>query len=230
MSGGSQIPDTQENSDRSGQNQQSSAESGREGFGESTADNIAQTKQLTPVIEIPSTQHTSSQSQPASSQQGFSIPPLPLHAQAANAAAQQAAALHGSATVPNTTHATMVHTSNIASILNAPEPDPPLLLDETTLAELHKELVTRSSGMSVEQLEQIMSVLMSTIWAGRGKWNRNSLVESLEVAFNNIVKDIEHMQEVLDASAGRGEVEREWIMHQERNVRPDLIDEENGWD
>jgi hypothetical protein len=94
-----------------------------------------------------------------------------------------------------------MHTSNIVSILNDPVPDPELVLDNTTLTEFHAELVKRSSGMSVEQLEQVMSGLMTTIWEGRGKWNRNTLVDSLKATFNNIVVDIEEIQKVLDPSA-----------------------------
>jgi hypothetical protein len=93
-----------------------------------------------------------------------------------------------------------MHTSNILNILNDPVPDPELVLDNETLSEFHTELVKRSSGMSVEQLEQIMSALMTTIWDGRGKWNRNTLIDSLKETFNNIVADIEAIQSILDAS------------------------------
>jgi len=84
---------------------------------------------------------------------------------------------------------------SINAITAPPEAERPnLILDNQHLQALHKELVERSSGCSVEQLEQVRSVLMDAIWQKRGQWNRNSLVKAVETAFNECIKDIEYMQ------------------------------------
>ncbi|KAF2430309.1 AAA-domain-containing protein [Tothia fuscella] len=213
MSGGSQIPDTQENSDKSGQThaqQQSSGESAKDIVGEFNIPNKSRLLRrdggkLIIEAEVPSSQHTSSQSQPASSQGGFSVPKLPEHAVAAR---QLAATANVPATTTTTgpnppplnTHSPHAHTSNIVNILNSPAPDPPLLLDETALSDFKSQIVRRTSGCSVEQLEQVMSSLMNVIWSGRGKWNRTALVKEMGEVFNRCIEDIEYMQDILDPS------------------------------
>jgi hypothetical protein len=75
------------------------------------------------------------------------------------------------------------------------------VLNEGTATALHDELVRRSSGMSVEQLEQVMSVLMNAIWDNRGQWDRNVVIKSVMDAFNTVSNDIVNIQVVLEASA-----------------------------
>ncbi|KAK7526746.1 Bromodomain-containing AAA ATPase protein [Phyllosticta citriasiana] len=92
----------------------------------------------------------------------------------------------------------------ISSLLNNNEsqeqPPPKLILDEDQLITLHDELSRRSSGLSVEQLEQVNSAIMQAIWSLRGEWNRNVVLQSAMVAFNDTIKDIEEMQRVFDPS------------------------------
>ncbi|KAK8161614.1 ATPase family AAA domain-containing protein 2 [Phyllosticta citrichinensis] len=92
----------------------------------------------------------------------------------------------------------------ISSLLNNSEsqeqPSPKLILDEDQLITLHDELSRRSSGLSVEQLEQVNSAIMQAIWNIRGEWNRNIVLQSAMVAFNDTIKDIEEMQRVFDPS------------------------------
>lgn len=86
----------------------------------------------------------------------------------------------------------------ISSILNNEQPR--FIMDNIQVKDLHQELVRRSSGLSVEQLEQVNSALMDTIWRNRGQWNRNYVIHNVTVAFNDIIKDIEYMQAMLPPS------------------------------
>ncbi|KAF2837814.1 AAA-domain-containing protein [Patellaria atrata CBS 101060] len=88
--------------------------------------------------------------------------------------------------------------TSINSVLNPQQST--VIVDEQLLAKLHRELVEKSSGLSVEQLEQVNSVLMDAIWKMRGQWNRNVLIQQVTHAFNDIIKDIEEMQEILSPS------------------------------
>ncbi|KAF1965102.1 AAA-domain-containing protein [Bimuria novae-zelandiae CBS 107.79] len=86
----------------------------------------------------------------------------------------------------------------LTAILNDPteEQHPALLLDEGQLKSLHKELVTRSSGCSLEQLEQINAALMETVWEDRREWNRNKTMHRITEAFNAIITDINETQKL----------------------------------
>jgi ATPase family AAA domain-containing protein 2 len=232
LSGGSQIPDTQENSERTDYthgHSGSGPDSGREILGEhflTAADEDTLDELLTDrSTEIPSSQHTSSQSQPASSQNAFSIPKLPAHAVAANEAAasqaQQTQGTQGSqftaggpSSNPNVVYPNLVHHSNITAILNPSAAavtevinaeamevaHPPYNLADAKLAAFRKELVSRTSGFSVEQLEQIMAGCVDAVWKSRGRWDRDEVIVLVLEAFRGTVGDIEGMQGVLEAS------------------------------
>lgn len=92
------------------------------------------------------------------------------------------------------------HKSNIVDILAEPQPEPQVILDESSLIQLHSKLVTSSSGCSLEQLEQINATLMDTIWQHRREYNRNKVVNAVAEAFNVIIEDIETMQKILKQS------------------------------
>lgn len=88
------------------------------------------------------------------------------------------------------------------SLLNVDDeqPEPQLIVDEDQLTDFHAELVRRSSGLSVEQLEQVNSAIMATLWKERGDWNRSRVLHSATAAFNETIDDIEHMQKVFPPS------------------------------
>lgn len=102
--------------------------------------------------------------------------------------------------------------SDINALLNDPQPsaagttssNPPqptlIPVDPTTLDSFHRELVDRSSGLSVEQLEQVSAGMMDAVWKGRGNWNRNAVLKAMMEAFNEVVADIEAVQRVLGPS------------------------------
>ncbi|KAF2030362.1 AAA-domain-containing protein [Setomelanomma holmii] len=92
------------------------------------------------------------------------------------------------------------HTSNLGAILNDDEPKPQLILDEDQLTALHQMLVTKSSGCSLEQLEQINAALMDAIWKHRSDYNRNVVLHKVQDAFNVIIEDIQAMQRILKFS------------------------------
>ena len=75
-----------------------------------------------------------------------------------------------------------------------------LIVDHQWFDELLTRLTEGSSGLNVEQLEQLNRELMETLWKERGEWNRSKVAYLLTKVFNETVKDIEEMQKVLRAS------------------------------
>ncbi|KAK8249705.1 ATPase family AAA domain-containing protein 2 [Phyllosticta capitalensis] len=131
--------------------------------------------------EIPDTQEAFASSQPTGSQpsqssQHFATPSIP-HSR------------------PQTAISSLLNNSE-----SQEQPQPKLILDESHLASLHDELARRSSGLSIEQLEQVNSVIMQAIWNLRGEWNRDIVLQRAMEAFNDTIKDIEEMQKVFPPS------------------------------
>lgn len=170
-SGGSQIPDTQPNSNNSGSTQSRSTQA-------LTQSNKPATVSFDDSIDG---------SQRSPDKDGFRFPALP------------SSITH---TPPRTFHPP---TTAVSALLNPaspdkPQPQPALILDQRYLAQFLDELVTRSSGLSVEQLEQVFAVLMSSIWQHKAEWNRMSVIDACATAFNEVIVDIESMQRILMSS------------------------------
>lgn len=75
-----------------------------------------------------------------------------------------------------------------------------LIIDDRQVDEFLDGLVSKSSGCSVEQLEQINRELMNCLWEQRGEWNRAVVVHKLREVFNETISDIESMQKILKFS------------------------------
>ncbi|KZF25113.1 AAA-domain-containing protein [Xylona heveae TC161] len=89
---------------------------------------------------------------------------------------------------------------SISSILNQSDQRGQLILDDEYIRELHDQLTERTSGCSVEQLEQINTALMDCIWRERGEWNRTKVGREVSQVFEEVMRDILEMQEVLPES------------------------------
>ncbi|KAI7482751.1 AAA-domain-containing protein [Hortaea werneckii] len=72
-----------------------------------------------------------------------------------------------------------------------------IILDTSILDSMHMELARRSSGMSVEQLEQINAAMMTVIWDRRGEWNRDRVLFDVKEAFNATMEDIMECQLIM---------------------------------
>lgn len=88
------------------------------------------------------------------------------------------------------------HQSNLKSLLNAPDDGSPpdLIMDQTWVATLHSQLTDRTSGLSIEQLEQVNSALMECIWEQRGNWNRTRVGDEVRIAFDMVLADMQETQ------------------------------------
>ncbi|KAI9746699.1 MAG: hypothetical protein M1818_000413 [Claussenomyces sp. TS43310] len=75
-----------------------------------------------------------------------------------------------------------------------------VIIDEEQLAKMLENMVQKSSGCSIEQLEQINRELMDEIWTSRGEWNRSRVASQLGAVFSTTILDIEEMQKVLKPS------------------------------
>ncbi|KAK0711034.1 hypothetical protein B0H67DRAFT_491423 [Lasiosphaeris hirsuta] len=74
------------------------------------------------------------------------------------------------------------------------------IVHEGRVLEFHNMLADRTSGCSVEQLEQINRELMDEIWKTRSEWNRMSVLSTLNSVFNDTIGDIEFLQGKLNRS------------------------------
>ncbi|KAK5052586.1 hypothetical protein LTR84_002451 [Exophiala bonariae] len=113
--------------------------------------------------------------QPSSSQgqQGLSQPPVPPFD--AHTSTQQ-------------THRP---SSQILDLLN-PSPQPNLIqVEQRNLTNFQMEVADKTTGLSVEQLEQVNSVLMDTLWQTRGEWDRGKVLAEVGKAFNNVMTDMQ---------------------------------------
>lgn len=81
-------------------------------------------------------------------------------------------------------------TSNLRSLLNVEPTDVFVPVRPDALEALHATLATGSSGLSVEQLEQVMAALMESVWQTKGVADRNEVVKAVGTAFRETVEDI----------------------------------------
>ena len=99
--------------------------------------------------------------------------------------------------------------TTINSLLNDPTPSqsralttfrPQHIVDHAYTSEFLETIVSRTSGCSVEQLEQIYSVLMSEIWQTRDDWDRGRVAKRLGRSFEDVLIDIHQCQYVAPGS------------------------------
>ena len=82
------------------------------------------------------------------------------------------------------------------SLLNNEDLSPKITLDLEYVQKLHEQLTQRTSGCSVEQLEQINTNLMDYLWQTRGEWNRSKVAAGIQDTFNEVLEDMQAMQEI----------------------------------
>ena len=80
---------------------------------------------------------------------------------------------------------------------------PPLEFSVKRIERLLEEIVHNTTGLSVEQLEQVNSVLMDVVWKTKGEWNRNLVADKVATAFNEVMQDMEDYQDFGPSSWGR---------------------------
>ncbi|KAL4802894.1 hypothetical protein BDV18DRAFT_153936 [Aspergillus unguis] len=111
-----------------------------------------------------------------SQSQSKSQPPVPLFESTSASASRQPTALQ--------------------SLLNSEDESPKLIIDHDYIWDLHKEMTQRTSGCSVEQLEQINTALMDYLWHTRSDWNRSKVAAGIQNAFNEVLEDMQAVQEI----------------------------------
>lgn len=85
--------------------------------------------------------------------------------------------------------------------LRSSSKDGPTLVVDLRIAESSVEnIVEGTSGCSVEQLEQIHSVLMDKLWQTRADWNRVNVTKEVAFAFEECLADMRECQMFQDAS------------------------------
>lgn len=139
--------------------------------------------------QLPDTQEPSSQ---ASSQ-----PMAPPATTTAHRQSSICALLNNPSAAANTVQGAPIQPPSPAQQQQAPQR---IILDAQAVTNFHTKLVDSSSGLSVEQLEQVNAALMDVIWRLRGEWNRNHVLLEVQSAFNRTVSDIERCQVVMGPS------------------------------
>ncbi|KAH6661945.1 ATPase [Plectosphaerella plurivora] len=76
----------------------------------------------------------------------------------------------------------------------------PLVIDEGAVIAFLEDVTTRTSGCTIEQLEQISRELMDGIWRTRDEWNRLKVMSELKGVFNDTIGDIEQMQAMMQST------------------------------
>ncbi|KAK5953147.1 TAT-binding protein-like protein 7, AAA ATPase [Knufia fluminis] len=133
--------------------------------------------------------NTSSQS---NSQPNVPAPPVPPFA--------PSIAAHQPASAPAAvSRAATSGTNALSNLLNPPSPksssssapqDNLILPPESSVDNTLLDLADKTSGLSVEQLEQVNSVLMDILWKTRGEWDRRKVLARLVEAFNEVLADM----------------------------------------
>ncbi|KAI5859368.1 AAA-domain-containing protein [Durotheca rogersii] len=127
---------------------------------------------------------------------------------------QQSGSSQGSRAQASPAGARFSHAPSMANLLNDPSPDeqsqsqrPPgssasqqVELDETQGQFFLEELTKRTSGCTIEQLQQIYREMMVELWKTRGEHNRMKVLNSVTRVFNEAINDIESMQGFLAPS------------------------------
>ncbi|PGH18498.1 hypothetical protein AJ80_04468 [Polytolypa hystricis UAMH7299] len=131
---------------------------------------------LTGILEFANSQHSSlvngSQSQPLRQSQPGSQPPvLPF-----DGGARQ--------TGPPPAPRHPLH-----DLLNN-EDHPKLIINERAIEELHRGLTSQTDGFSIEQLEQMNTQLMDTVWKLRSEWDRGKVAEEVKGVLEEVLMDM----------------------------------------
>lgn len=128
------------------------------------------------------------------------VPPFDGSA-SANSAPQTAPAAISGNTNANASRA-YPSTTAISNILNpASRPSSPMksalvqapnltLPSDQSLNNMHSDLADKTSGLSVEQLEQVNSILMDVLWKTRDEWDRRKVLDEVVEGFNEVLKDM----------------------------------------
>ncbi|THW97218.1 AAA-domain-containing protein [Aureobasidium pullulans] len=89
------------------------------------------------------------------------------------------------------------HSFTVQALLNEPQL---IQADPAMLKSLDDQMVRKSSGLNVEQLEQVMASIMDAIWRTKGDYNRNHAASAVSDTFNETIRDIEECQAILAPS------------------------------
>ncbi|KAL4902519.1 hypothetical protein BDW74DRAFT_157955 [Aspergillus multicolor] len=84
----------------------------------------------------------------------------------------------------------------LQALLNDEDESPKLIINHEYVQKLHKEMTQRTSGCSVEQLEQINTALMDVLWHTRSDWNRSKVAGGIQRAFNDVLEDMQTVQDI----------------------------------
>jgi len=169
------------------------------------------------VIRAPPHHHQPQQQSPTSSQPQPG--PASSSSSSTNTTSKPAAAANAAignilndAPEPNnnnpSSHSSSLRNSGVST--NSSQHQQPVL-DEGGMSRFLDMIADKTSGCTIEQLEQINRELMDEIWKTRHEWNRTKVLTGLRAVFNETIADIEALQglEASSQDAPAGDDERE---------------------
>lgn len=144
-----------------------------------------------PILYTETRQLSQPESNASQSQPNGLDQPLSSHAQVAPAARPS----EGPAQARRPTN------PDINDLLNPPEKENFVSVERKILENFHQDITDKTSGLSVEQLEQVNSILMDTLWRTRGEWHRPKVLDEVTKSFGDVIQDMEEAgQEFADSS------------------------------
>lgn len=196
----SQMPDTQQ------QSQQFASQGPSQSTSDSQWPHSQAQGMLRGVIRAPHPpQHS-----PSSSQQtpGAGGPPPAPGNRAANAAA--IGNILNSDGTPDSRHHSSTDNNksnspprNSGASTNSSQQQQQAVVDEAGLGRFLDTIAEKTSGCTIEQLEQINRELMDEVWKTRHEWNRTKVLTGLRAVFNETIADIEALQGLEASSQDR---------------------------
>lgn len=90
-----------------------------------------------------------------------------------------------------------------------PHHDGLLRVDDSDSHEFLRDLTERTSGCTIEQLEQINRDLVDEVWRTKHEWNRVKVLAHLRMVFNESIRDIEEIQGMGPSTQEREKLKKE---------------------
>jgi hypothetical protein len=98
----------------------------------------------------------------------------------------------------NSSPASMPNPDRIFQI--PPPPIPELTCTPHFLREIHDKLTKRSSGYTIEQLEQVNAAIMDHVWRSKTNYNRDDVARQAYDVFLDVNSDVKALQNMMAAS------------------------------
>jgi ATPase family AAA domain-containing protein 2 len=150
--------------------------------------------------QVPETQSNSSSQDAASLAQLLSSPPGPVITSVA-AERRMLTLRSGNSgnSASNSQTTTQPAQSQEHEFQTPAVPQQRLKVDEELFTRIREDLTEMTDGFSVENLEQVMATVMSTVWRYKSDWDRTHVAKEVLSAANEAINDIKEMEKSMNS-------------------------------